>query len=74
MKTKLLNVWEKLRSSYWFLPSVMAVGAFLLAAAALWIDYLLPALGFDGIRWLSWNEVDGARALLSTVAGSVGRP
>ncbi|MEJ2289120.1 MAG: DUF2254 domain-containing protein, partial [Deinococcales bacterium] len=53
MRTRLLGWLDRLHSSYWFLPSLMALGAL-----------LLSALG-------GMNRPDGARALLSTVAGSL---
>lgn len=72
MRTRLLGWLDRLRSSYWFLPSLMAVAAFLLSAATLAIDgsyaqSAVPRLGVLG----GLNHPDGARALLSTVAGSL---
>ncbi|HKI59065.1 MAG TPA: DUF2254 domain-containing protein [Trueperaceae bacterium] len=72
MPTRLLGWLDRLRSSYWFLPTLMTVGAFLLSAATLAIDgsyaqSAVPRLGVLG----GLNHPDGARALLSTVAGSL---
>ena len=53
------------------MPAVMAVAAVLLALAARFLD---SALGMDwvaGIGWLYANEPEGARAVLSTIAGSM---
>jgi uncharacterized membrane protein len=72
VQTRLLGWLDRLRSSYWFLPTVMAVAALLLSAATLAIDGsyaqgALPSLAVLG----GLNHPDGARALLSTVAGSL---
>lgn len=70
MKTRLLNFWEKLRSSYWFIPALMAVGAIAAAFGTIAFDdfwqLVLPA----EIAWLIRQEPEGARAFLSTVAGA----
>ena len=71
MKARLLAWWDDLRSSYWFLPSVMTAGAIVLSFAMTFLD---AAIGADWIRevhWLHANKPDGARTLLSTVAGSM---
>lgn len=71
MKARLLAWWDELRSSYWFLPSVMTAGAILLSFAMTRLD---AAMGGDWVRevhWLYANKPEGARTLLSTVAGSM---
>jgi uncharacterized membrane protein len=70
MRTRVRHFWEILNSSYWFVPSVMmAVGAALaLAMGAL--DGRLDAAGARP-RWVHGVGPDGARLLLSTLAGSV---
>lgn len=71
MKARLLAWWDELRSSYWFLPSIMTVGAIVLSFAVTRLD---AAVGSDWIRevpWLYANKPEGARTLLSTVAGSM---
>jgi uncharacterized membrane protein len=35
---KLLNYWERLRSSFWFLPSIMATAAVILAFGLVALD------------------------------------
>ncbi len=71
MNARLLKTWDDLHSSYWFIPTLMAI-------AAVGLSFLTTALderaGADWIRnlpWLHGNQPDGARALLSTVAGSM---
>jgi uncharacterized membrane protein len=71
MKTKLLNYWEIARSSYWFLPTLitgLAVGLYALTIA---LDQSGAAEGSVLLGWVYTGEADGARTLLSTVAGSM---
>ena len=72
MRTRLLGWIERLRSSYWFLPSLMAVAALLLSAATVEIDGTYAQSAVPGLGVLGGlNHPDAARALLSTVAGSL---
>jgi uncharacterized membrane protein len=64
------TVWDSLRASYWFLPTLMAIGAILLSTLMLLID--LAEIEFlQDWRWLYTGGPDGARQVLSTVAGSM---
>lgn len=72
MPTRLLGWLDRLRSSYWFLPSLMAVGALLLSVVTLTLDQSLGSTRLPLLSALGgMNRPDGARALLSTVAGSL---
>jgi len=42
MRTRLIRLWDFLRSSYWFLPLCMSVGAVLLADLFLALDRATP--------------------------------
>ena len=63
--------WSKVRSSFWFVPSLIVGGAIAFAAALIETD----SAGSD--RWLAqWPRLlgsgaDGARQMLSTLAGSM---
>ncbi|WP_027714690.1 DUF2254 domain-containing protein [Desulfuromonas sp. TF] len=70
MRTKLLNLWEKLRSSYWFIPSLMAIGAVALSFGALTMDRRLGAKLIENLRWFPAQQAEGSRLILSTVAGA----
>ncbi|WP_423821777.1 DUF2254 domain-containing protein [Salinisphaera sp. SPP-AMP-43] len=68
---KLIKIWNDLRSSFWFLPMIMTVIGMLLSLAFTRLDI---ALGNDWAHTLPWVlqiQPDGARGLLSTVAGSM---
>ncbi|MDT9599147.1 DUF2254 domain-containing protein [Sphingosinicella rhizophila] len=60
-----------IRSSYWFVPSVMALLAILLGAGMIWIDVRLGSGWIKGISWYQQIRADGAREMLSTIAGSM---
>jgi len=68
---KLIQFWNVLRSSFWFMPSLMVAGS--MAFAVVWIE--ADSAGSD--QWLSqWPRLfgvgaEGARLMLSTLAGSM---
>ncbi|MBD1852784.1 DUF2254 domain-containing protein [Leptolyngbya sp. FACHB-711] len=66
--TKLSKFWDTLRSSYWFLPTLIAGIAFVLALVLLEIDRSGNAPNWG---WLYTGGPDGARAMLSTIASSM---
>lgn len=70
MKTRLINLYEKLRASYWFLPGLMALGAVVLVISLGTIDRRWGFVMARGFAWMGGNEPEGARAFLSTVAGA----
>ncbi len=68
---KFKQVWSNLRSSFWFMPSLIVIANIAFAAALIESDFI------GGDRWLSqWPRLfgvgaDGARQMLSTLAGSM---
>ncbi|MBU0674467.1 MAG: DUF2254 domain-containing protein [Proteobacteria bacterium] len=68
---KVKQLYGNLRSSFWFIPSLMVIGSIAIAAVFIEAD----SAGSD--RWLSqWPrlfgvEAEGARQMLSTLAGSM---
>lgn len=68
---KFLFRWfSRLRQNYWFMPSIMTFGAVVLG---LLLPYLDSRLGSDWIRavgFLRATQVEGARAILTTLAGA----
>jgi uncharacterized membrane protein len=70
MRTRLRHLWEVISSGYWFVPTVMSVAAVAVAVLLLYVD----RRGFGSRAQLSWlyaGGADGAKTLLSAVAGSV---
>ena len=72
MRIWLDNKWDELRTSFWFVPSVMAAAAVVLSLATIHLD---KATIYDNwIATLGWTFTrgpEGSRAVLSTVAGSM---
>ena len=71
MNMSVLQVWRGFRASYWFLPSVMVVLAIVLGAVMIWLDSGPGAEILDGIGWYQKSKPEGAREVLSAIAGSM---
>lgn len=71
MNARVIKLWQDLQSSYYFIPALMGLSATILAFTTIKID---RNLGPDYENYLGWfhsNSADGARAILSTIAGSM---
>lgn len=71
VKATIVKTLAELRSSYWFLPGIMAFGAIVLATLVIWLDSAGWGGWIEEVAWLGSGDAEGARALLSTVAGSM---
>lgn len=71
MRARLLRLGNQLSESYWFVPTVMAIAAVLLATGTIWLDVRLGAAWMEGVPWLYASRPDGARSLLSSIGGSM---
>jgi uncharacterized membrane protein len=67
---KLIKLWDSLHSSYWFLPSLMVVGGIILAFTTLTLDRL-DRVKMEEWSWIYTGGPEGARSLLSAIAGSM---
>ncbi|MEQ8844647.1 MAG: DUF2254 domain-containing protein [Phycisphaerales bacterium] len=65
-------LWDALRSSLWFVPTLFVVGALLLAQGMIELGHLLPTDDWEEAapRLLAVGP-DGARSVLATIAGSM---
>ncbi len=70
MKTFLSTTWEKLSSSYWFVPTLMAVFATGFSFLTIHVDSIINATWAREAGWLWAGGPQGARSVLSTIAGS----
>lgn len=68
--TRVLYMWERVRASLWFVPAWMSLAAAALALVSGRLDETLASQG-ESLRFVYPGDRDGARALLSTVAGSM---
>ncbi|MDP2867398.1 DUF2254 domain-containing protein [Methyloversatilis sp.] len=71
MKALLLKYWERLRSSFWFLPAAMACLAVALAFAAVALDRAVTDDWLERLGWRYSGGAEGASLMLGTVAGSM---
>ncbi len=63
--------WERVRSSFWFLPGLMALGAVGLSSATVWLDGWVTADWVRSLGWVYSGGAEGASAVLGTVASSM---
>jgi uncharacterized membrane protein len=70
MKTWLAAIHDRLRTSFWFMPTMMALAAAGLAALSLVADWKLNESALPLPAWIH-PDAEGARALLSTIVGSI---
>lgn len=71
MRARLQLLWERIRSSYWFVPTLMLALGAVLAVGMIGIDQRVETDDLRGLWWVFTGGEDGARSVLSTVAGSV---
>ena len=65
---RLAHFWESLRTSLWFIPALMTAGAVGLSLVSVHFDRL-EKIRWAGLVWAGSSE--GARQVLSTIAGSM---
>ncbi len=70
MNIKFSKFWDSLRSSFWFVPTVMVAFAIALSFVTIALDEG-DTEWFTKFGWTYTRGADGARAILSTVAGSM---
>ena len=71
MKIEIRRFLDKLGASYWFVPSVMALLAVLLAVGMILLDTYEGSQWMDTVPWLYAARPSGARSLLSSIGGSM---
>ncbi len=71
MRTTLSRWLDEIRTGFWFLPMVMLAGAAGLAILLLHVDRRFDPGTHAGLAWAYSGGPEGARSLLSTIAGSM---
>ncbi|MEZ4521753.1 MAG: DUF2254 domain-containing protein [Thermomicrobiales bacterium] len=71
MKTNIQSFWESLRSSYWFIPSLMVIFAFGLSFLTQQLDDRFQFQIGGAFPGVFQGGPDGARSMLATIAGSM---
>ncbi len=70
LKVRLFTFVEDVRGSYWFVPSLFALIGFATGLGLVYLDALLGDAWLGQVEWFYGSRPEGARSLLSTVAGS----
>lgn len=71
MFTRFFKIFNDLRASYWFMPTVMVLAALAILVGLVWLDAQDPLGAFEGLGWLNWGTPEGVRTLLGAIAGSM---
>lgn len=71
MRARIDKFLEHLRSSYWFIPAIMAFTAFILALVAISLDRWLGDGWLRSLPFVDSSRPDGARAVVSAIGGSM---
>ncbi len=72
MNLWLLNKWEDVRTSFWFIPSLLVVSSIALSLVTIHLDRELPYRNWVAkLGWTFTRGPEGSRAVLSVVAGSM---
>ena len=71
MKVNLLKYWDRIRTSFWFLPAAMAAGAVALSFATVELDRAAEDRWLDAADWAYAGGAEGASSVLETIAGSM---
>lgn len=71
MRAQIFKTWDRIRSSFWFLPTIMAGGAMLLAFVAVSFDTAVTDWLTKNLGWTFTGGAEGASSLLGTIAGSM---
>jgi uncharacterized membrane protein len=71
MRARLLHAWEVLRSSFWFVPLILAILSAVLAIVMLEVDDRVDPDFVGDLGWIYSRGKEGSRELLGTVAGSM---
>lgn len=72
MNSRLRAIWEYLHTSFWFVPTLMALAAVGLSIGTLRLDSgPIGSKVAQEISWIWSGQADGARSVLSTVAESM---
>jgi len=71
MDLRLFRYWDMVRASYWFVPSMMMAVTLVGLCITFAIDVTFRRPLQQGLSWIAFNDPDGVRQTLATVAGSV---
>jgi uncharacterized membrane protein len=71
LKTRLLSFYQQLKASFWLIPFCMLLASIIIALAIVEFDLYIETFA-GGVLWTDFLlSVDGARMILSSIAGSM---
>lgn len=70
MHTRLLNIWENFRSSFWFVPSLLMLASVIVAYAMVSIDVWLDQYIVENLPIFAM-EPSAARSILAAIVGAM---
>ncbi|MEJ2515300.1 MAG: DUF2254 domain-containing protein [Gammaproteobacteria bacterium] len=70
MRIKLLRIWEELTRSFWFTPTLIAIGGLVLAVVLVLAEPWVRPLELPYLSKLYLSDPAGARSILATIASS----
>jgi uncharacterized membrane protein len=71
MKQHLIRFWEVLKTSFWFIPLLLILSGTILSFALVFLDNQVSFHPPGFLDFFYSSEVEGARSVLSTIAGSM---
>src|SRR3546814_14106147 len=71
MRSRLRALWLSIKSSYWFIPSVLSFAAILLALGTIHLDRMRGVDWLSLFPWFEGSRPDGARAQLTVIASEM---
>ncbi|MFP4515460.1 MAG: DUF2254 domain-containing protein [Desulfovibrionales bacterium] len=71
MYDRLLKFWDALRTSFWFIPSLMVLASIVLAQVCLALEDASFMKNVPQLYWMYTGGAEGARGVLQVIAGSM---
>ncbi len=71
MKTRLTHLWDSVNSSLWFIPALMTIITVGASFATITLDGAVKERLASEVGWIWAGGPEGAREILSTIAGSM---
>lgn len=71
MRSLIFRYWERIRSSLWFIPTIMAIAAMLLAFVSVALDRPVTNWLLNTWGWTFTDAAEGANSVLGIIAGSM---
>ncbi len=68
---KLKYMWQKLNSTFWFIPIMLVLTSVILAFLFIYLDYELKVEPDGLLKYIYAGSADSARSILSTIAGAM---